>query len=294
MSRLVALLVAIGLIVGAVAVRNLIEEDERVDDGRQAVLRITCASEVAPACEGLGLRYETTTEDAAATADRLTADPDPDVDLWIVPQPWPAIVDDVRTRAGFDALFQESVVVARSALVAVAVDTVGDCDWACIGSAEHRVGSRALDSGPGLLQVGAAAAGYFGRSDFATNDFDPGFDAWLARLASSIVPAEAPVTRLLQSQAFFEIALSHEAEAETALASAAAARKEGLRLLYPAPVAHLEVAVAATGDLLVDRAEDLPDVAGSALVTAGWRPPADEPNGLPRPGVLVALREELT
>ena len=292
MSRLLALLVALALIAGAVVIRNAIEDDEPVEDGRQAVMHLVCPPEVARACEGLGLRYEVTIEDAAVTADRLSTVAEPDVDLWLALQPWPAIVEEERARIGLGALFDEVDAVARSRLVAVAPESAGACDWRCLGAGDLTLGSRRLDSGLGLLHLGAAASGYFDGSGFATNDFDPAFRSWLATLLDHVSAADQPVTRLLQGP-FFQAALSFEAEAAAALEAAHPDRRSGLALLYPEPMAYLDVAVADAGELLEDRAADLPRVLAEALGAVGWDASSDEPTGLPRPGVLVALRSEL-
>jgi hypothetical protein len=99
------------------------------------------------------------------------------------------------------------------------------------------------------------------------------------------------VTRLLQSRAFFDVALSFEAEAKAALASASADRKAGLALQYPAPMAYLDVVAVTVG---TDRGGDVIDLRSRmarALVDLGWQGPEQAPNGLPKAGVLVALQD---
>lgn len=291
MTRLLALLAAIGLIVGAVVVRGVLDDE---DDGTGSApragepLRVVCATEVAAACEVLDPReYEVTEEDAAVTADRMSGSEDPGIDAWIVPAPWPAMVDDVRVRAGRDARFEDATVVARSPLAIVAGGDPGDCGWRCIGDGTDRLGAPAPTSGFGLLLLGAAATDWFGTADFATNDFDPVFRSWITGLADRIVVTADPVTRMLQSRAFFDLAVSFEADAARTLDAASADRREGLSLQYPRPVTYLDATVAAVGD--ASRA--LVDVIGAELVARGWMPPEATPTGLPRPGVLVALRE---
>lgn len=292
MTRVVAVLVAVGLIVGAVLVRRAIDEDsgdDRSGPGETTALVLVCATELRAACETLDV--EIRIEDAAVTADALARDTI-DLDLWAVPAPWPEIVDDTRQRAGLEPLFGETTPVARSPLVAVGPEALDGCGWRCLGDRaadDLDLGARAATSGLGLLQSGALATGWFTTNDFATNDFDAAFSSWLAAIAAATTETDEPVTRLLQSQAFFDVALSFEAEAQTAFEGASEDRRAGLALLYPAPVAYLDVLVVDVGG----GAGEQPSRLGAALTDAGWQSPSDDGPNLPRAGVLVALRDLL-
>jgi hypothetical protein len=200
------------------------------------------------------------------------------------------MVDDARVRAGRDALFGEHTeVVARSPITIVAGGDPGDCGWRCIGDGTDTLGMPGADSGFGLLVLGAAATDWFGTADFAANDFDPAFRSWITGLADRIVVADEPVRRILQSRAFFALAVSYEASARATLDAASADRKDGLSLQYPRPMTFLDATVAAVGDA----GSAITDAAGSALLADGWSAPASSPTGLPRPGVLLALQELL-
>lgn len=292
MSRLLALLAAIGLIVGAVIVRGVLDDEDNGPESSpprgDEPMQIVCSPEVARACAALDpSEYDVTQEDAAVTATRLSGPDELDIDAWVVPAPWPAMVDDMRVRAGRDAIFDDASVVARSPITIVAGGDPGDCGWKCIGDGTDRLGAPAPTSGLGLLVLGAAATGWFGTADFATNDFDPAFQSWITALADRIVAANDPVTRMLQSPAFFDLAVSFEADATAALEAASADRREGLSLQYPRPVTYLDATVAAIGD----SSTELVDVIGAELLDRGWTTPDDTPSGLPRAGVLLALRE---
>jgi hypothetical protein len=284
-KRLVALAIAAALVVAAVIVRGVIDGDDdgASGDGGARSEQVVCAEEVRAACEAIGGRVE----DAAVTAAALSTADASRIDTWVVPEPWPGIVDDTRARAGLEPMFAEPPVrVARSALVAVGPRELDGCDWRCIGdraTTDVRLGGRDPSSGLGSLVVGALAAGWFGTADFAANDFDSEFTSWLASVIARIDVVERPVTRLLQGP-FFDVALSFEAEAKAELDVASTDRSEGLALLYPAPVAYLDVVVAGDGS-----AGTRDEVAG-ALAAAGWGPASAEASGMPRPGVLVALR----
>jgi hypothetical protein len=294
MSRVVAVLVAAGLIVAAILVRGALDDDD-TSGGRSGsdVLRVVCADEIYAACASLDpSRYSVRRQEAPETAAALTSDDAVDFDVWIAPASWPAIVDDARGRAGEAARFDvDATPVARSPLVAVGGDAIASCDWKCIGSATFSIGGAAPSSGLGTLQLGAAASGYFGTASFATNDFDSAFRSWFGGLTERITTNDQPVTTLLQSRAFFDVALSFEADAQGELDAASEDRKRGLTLQYPAPVAYLDVVAV---DIDPDRSREAAGVArtvGALLLANGWQEPAAEPDGLPKPGVLTALRE---
>jgi hypothetical protein len=297
-SRIVAVLVALGLILGAVVVRNAIDDgggDGSSDGPTSGVVRVVCSTEVYAACASLSpTRYEVRSEDAPQTAAALVAGGDPGFDVWIAPRSWPGVVDDARSRAGSTALFADDASpVARSPLVTVGGDTGDSCDWKCVGAGSFSMGAAAPTSGLGTIELGAAAVGWFGRPDFATNDFDAAFRSWLASFTARITTNDRPVTTLLQSRAFFDVALSFEAEARTALDEASPDRKAGLSLQYPAPMAYLDVVAV---DVDPNRARVAAGVArtvGSLLFARGWQEPASTSDGLPKPGVLTALRDLL-
>src|SRR5207253_6633406 len=160
--------------------------------------------------DAFDVRIEPTASTAAALA-TATAD-DPGLDVWVAPSPWPDMVDGQRQRAGLPTLFSTQEPLARSDLAAIVPESIGPCDWRCLGdraTKDLRVGGRPLESGLGLLHLGAFAAGYAGNADFASNDVDPAFEGWLRRLSGAVIDAPDPVTRLLQSQAFFDVALTY-------------------------------------------------------------------------------------
>jgi hypothetical protein len=300
-KRVLALLAAVAMIVVAIVVRGAIDDDSGGSgnpDGRTTAL-VVCAEEVRAACDalGFGARFQVTVEDAADTAARL-ANATEGPDAWVVPAPWPAIVDEARIRAGRSALFDEaSDALASTRIAAVGPDDLADCNWSCLGERaanDLKIGSRPLAaSGLGVLTVGAAAAGFLGSPDFATNDLDATFDRWLNGFADGIEPSPGPVLQLLQSRAFFDVALTYEAEAAPALAAASADRKAGLALLYPAPVALLDVVIAVGSGASSSDVDDLESSLRDALIDTGWSAPSGAASGLPSPGVLTALRDRI-
>ena len=134
--------------------------------------------------------------------------------------------------------------------------------------------------------MGAFTAGYFEEADIATNDFDQSFEDWLSSLAALIRVEPSPVRTILQSQALLDVALSTDQDATRQFVSAAPDRKAGLALLYPEPVASVDVVLAGSVGALDRTLSD-------ALAAAGWSAPDPAPTGLPNAGVLLALRERL-
>ncbi|MEN3274032.1 MAG: hypothetical protein V7636_2793 [Actinomycetota bacterium] len=296
MSRLIALVVAAGLIVAAILIRGVVDDDSN-DSSQQhdGPIRVVCATEIYAACAALDPgRYEARGEDAAVTARSLSGDDEPDFDVWIAPSSWPGIVDDARTRTGgTPTLVAEEERVARSPIVVVGGDGVAGCDWHCIGGKAFSLGAASPSSGLGTLELGAAATGYFGRSTFAANDLDTAFGSWLEGMTERVVTNDQPVTTLLQSRAFFDVAISTEADAKTELDAASADRKAGLSLQYPAPVAYVDVVAVDVDPARARVAAGVARTVGSLLESRGWKAPSSSADGLPRPGVLAALRELL-
>jgi hypothetical protein len=289
-KRAAAVVVALALILGAMAFRRAREDDGRpsaAPGGRAS--QIVCAEELRDACDSLGVVVKI--EDASRTAAALSGSGAPAIDIWMVADPWPGIVDDARVRAGLEPLFDDASIerVGRSRLGVLGLEGLADCDWRCIGdragAGDLRVGSRAATSGVGVLHIGALAAGWFDKPDFAANDFDGAFTSWITAAADALSVDEDPATRLLQSRAFFDAALSFEAEAAPALDAASDDRSAGLALLYPAPVTYLDALVVDVGGT----ANELADRVAAALLERGWSAPDDTPTGLPRPGVMIAL-----
>lgn len=293
MSRALAVLVAVTLIVVAALARGAIDDDgDGETDRESSVMRIVCGEELRAACDALSTTggVEVRVEALATTAERLDNAPadDPGLEIWIAPAPWPEIVDGNRARAGSSALFMQQMDLARSDLAAIVPESIGPCDWACLGdraTSDLRFGGRPLDSGLGILHTAALTAGRLDTTDYASNDLDTATQAWLRGIADAIDPVPSPVTRMLQIRASFDVALTHGAEAEQALAMASEDRSAGLSVTYPDPVISVVAVAAAVGDV------EVPDDLADALRGAGWSDVSDEPSGLPSAGVLTALLE---
>jgi hypothetical protein len=303
----VALVAAIVMVVAALLIRDRIDEES----DRDGTAQLVCATELEGACRGLdgsvgGL--EVTIEPAGTTAARLIGLPDTDIDDpgfdgWLVPQPWPGIVDSTRERDQLQPVLTPTAgVLARSPLViamredreqALRGVCAGPVAWPCLGDvagtpwddlgATFRGTVKAAHTNPtvsatGLVVLAQATSEFFdGRTDFFLADIESDeFTRWLTRLEDSAEPSAAPFAEMLGKYpaAVYDAVGTTEAEAGPALADASRDRRRAFTLLYPEPVATADVvlALAATGD----RDQDIEglatgDRALDALAGDGWR-----------------------
>ncbi len=305
MRRVLAVVAAAAMVVGSLALRSRMDRTE-VEDSQ--VLRLTCATELGPACEAMADdddRIRLTVEAAGLTADRLASADEGEVGLdgWLTTAPWPVIVDQQRQAASLQPLFgPESPALARSPLVlAVWKDRAavlnptcgGTVGWKCLGDAAGTAGGWAAIGGRpewgavkvrhappsstavGLVVLGQAVGSWFGRTDVSTVDLDDGaFQTWFAGLERSASAAASSLeTMLAAGQSQFDAAGTTEAEAGPLLARAA--RGKDVDLLYPSPMATADVVLAVPlGDTEAPatlRGVVQGEAGRTALAAAGWR-----------------------
>lgn len=302
MKRLLAVLVAVWMIGLSLYIRSRLDDDGG-GASSSGQLKIACIQELADACDALrSSGVDVIVEAPAATVTRLVA-AQPDIDGWVTLDPWPGIADaksgrTTPTVAVASSPLQIAVVGERAnALAAACGGTVG---WRCLidhvnqpwselgGRAEWgslRVGLPSTSSATGLLLYGNAVAGYFGRTDYGTNDFDAEFQAWNAGLRSTF--ADSTFTRFVQQYpAAFTAVGAVGAEVATGLGTRPA------RVIEPSPAGRAVVVVAAL------RERDAKDLAKrraltDALQRLRWTdaPVPTEQTGLPAAGVLLTLSE---
>lgn len=312
MRRVLALVAAAAMIAGSVAIRNRMD---RGKEDRDNPLRIVCAAELGPVCEALaGTPAHVTVEPAPTTADRLArvTDDDPGLDGWLVPAPWPQIVDG--RRRGQTPLFGDSgSPLARSPLVLVIDKALPDrtgcgpaVGWKCLGEAAGAGKAKPGhgSDGVGALVLGQAAAAYFGRLDLSTLDLeDPNFARWYRGLEQAAPPRASggsPLNEMLGTRfASLDAVATTEAEAVPAVRDSAL--RDRITVLYPAPMATADLVLAGVAGAPARRLREVAgaDALRKALVEGGWRvegapqppgPPLPATNGLPSPGFLDALR----
>lgn len=305
MRRLLAVVAAAAMVAGSIALRSRLD---RREEDRTNPLRVVCAAELGTVCDALRrTSARVTVEPAPRTADRLARAENPEIDGWLVPAPWPQIVDGRRRPGGLTPLFTDvSSPLARSPLVIVMSRPVADrcgSGWKCLGEVAARNQAKPGhpdpgDNGFGALIVGQAAAAYFGRVvDLSTIDLDdPGFAAWfraLERATPPLISGGSPLNEMLGTNfAFYDAVGTIEAEAVPVVTQAAV--RDRVTLLYPEPMATVDVVLAGSGSRLREVAGG--EAVRKALSDAGWRvdgrgtPPLPATNGLPSPGFLDALR----
>jgi hypothetical protein len=347
MKRVFAVLAAICMIALAVFIRGQLD-DEGSSDSRSSSSSggtVVCATELAAACFELDraepdvdVRVEDATTTQATLSDSAFDLEEPPFDVWLTLQPFPAMVADQRARAFQPAALDDAKgPIARSPMVVViwndrraALETSCPPDttwpWRCIGDVAGRpwgeVGGQAAwgsvkpshpvpdTTASGLFALSQATASYFGRTDYASNDFvDPAFRRWFEQLERAIpafpAPPRTPLDEMLsKGPAVFDLAGSTEAAAGPAVASSR--DKDRLSILYPSPATTADVVIAPVADSAqggrLTRLLESDEFAGM-LARTGWRvegrPLADGldavyelpgDSGLPRAGVLEALR----
>jgi hypothetical protein len=286
-SRILAVLVAIGMVAGAIYIRDRIDDDGGGGGGGNGGAQLVCDPVLEAACRAVS--GDVVVEDAATTAERVIGADSFEGDGWVTAGPWPAMVDELRETAGRTPLFGDGGRVVASARMAVVGPAETPGPWRAVGDAvggsDLRLGWRDPASGLGVLQVGAFAVGFFDGPDFATNDFDAAFRSYLEGIEDEAEVARNPLERRLQQGVSFAAAVvSFQAEAERLLEEAAPGRRGDLQPLYPDPVVAVEAVLAGTEDGAGDLRESLNE--------QGWDVPADR-SGLPSPGVLAALWQEV-
>ncbi|MEX1164727.1 MAG: hypothetical protein WEB03_14235 [Nitriliruptor sp.] len=207
MKRLLAVLVAVGLVGLGFLVRDLRAGGDGAlptlpGGGSSAAASVLCDEAFAEVCDALAAdgELDVRREPAGTTVDRLVALPDgasgEDLpEAWVTIAPWPAIVDEDRIRRGLAPLFDpaaEDTAIASSPLVLVTWDDRGEvlaaaCEGgviglACLGEAAGRSWSdlggpdawAAFKPGledPARSSLGLAALGAFTAAELDTLGF---------------------------------------------------------------------------------------------------------------------------
>ncbi len=304
-ARILAVLAALGMIVGAFFYRYGLPGGEDGGGGTggsgEAAGAIFCALELGAVCDAIdGAKVEpaaTTAATLIATRSAASAG----IRGWVAPGPWAAMVDEGRKLGSKATLFARTQPLATTALVAVARkgQFPAGCappTWRCIGDAAQdpgfRLGGDPLTSPTGLFSRAAALGGFFGRSNFATNDLDEQPDArpWLDNLNNRLAAAggfgAGSLGSFVLQQGSARIYLTTAAAAKTANLDGNA-QFDVIAPTAPAGITAGFTPTASSGGRIDDAR------VGQALRVAGWSAvgPGAKDDGLPSPGVLLALLE---
>lgn len=297
-ARVAALVLAAAMVAGALAYRNRQEGGTATGGGGDGPAKgeVVCASELGPVCDAVP---GATVEPVSTTADRLLAARsagEAGVAAWITPGPWPQMVDETRSQQSKKRLFGTPQPLAHTDLVAfVRADRLGACagnvTWKCLGDAAQApgflLGADAAQTPSGLFLRAALLTGFFGNATFASNDFQDA-RGWLDSVERQI---EAGASRNARDVTRFIVAAPEVAAFLTTAAATPQPVPSGFAVTVPSPrvsvTATVATAVGAKPDIARDRVVE-------RLVEGRWRAgPARGGDGLPSPGVLLALRKEI-
>jgi hypothetical protein len=282
MKRVLALAVACLLMAGALAVRNVLTDDDDdgdTDGGEEGDLVIACIPELEAACRALEREVaELRIEDPAATIE------DPDVDAWITLDPWPAMVELETGTSPFPGApvpvaATDLVLIAREDQVPSTCETV---TWTClVDQLGDLVAVPDPDSASGRLVLGHAAVDFFGPG-LASNDFaDPGFSDRLAALSIGGEPLEDIAVGLPEPVATGSLVVQ--------LAELGNRRES----FVESPGAQPATVAVVVAGRQADRVHGEPSFT-EALAELGWEIlPDAATTGLPDAGVLLALAQEV-
>lgn len=329
--RLLAVLVAVGLVFAAVQVRARLFPEASAP-AAAADLRVVCVRELAPVCDAITSDTPPVVEDAATTVERF-AEGDPGVDVWLTLVPWPELAAAGREQGGLPEVASTSspvlarspaVVVARRDRLRVLEPTCDDgrLTWRCVADAAGtswadldgdptwgrvKVGlDRPERSAEGLLSLSQATSDFFDGEEWTSRSLSStDYFSWLSELGAAVEQAagQTPLERmLLTGGAEYEFAGALEATAVPLLRSAPQ-RAGQLVVRGVGQVVTADVVVVGYGQAGSPAVEAAAAQVGGALVDAGWRagaaqPPSESPvpalpddNGLPSPAALEALRQ---
>ena len=296
MKRLLAVVGAVVMIAAAIVIRSALDDGGAGSTSSSGPATIACITELAAQCRAL-TGGTVRIEDAAVTA-RAIASGQTDIDAWVTLDPWPTIVNQLAQRDATGTttrLARTELVIAmvqeRASKLAAACN--GAVTWKCLGDDIGRpwadlggqpdwgtvkAGVPPLSSAEGVLLLGHAASGFFGTSDFATNDFDDAFLVWKSKVTTS---AATFTTFIQQFPAAFSAVGTTGVDARTGSGARPVAA------IDPVPAARAVVVIT---PLKGRRVPGFTSGLKDRLRDAGWSLDGlDASTGLPDAGVLLAL-----
>jgi hypothetical protein len=304
--RLLAVLGAVALVVVAIVVRGLIDGDDAnpSDDQRgqgDGQLVVVCATELLAHCralDGVTVIEEGASDTAAALVDRNDdVDTQVDVDAWITTSAWTEVVSSRRpgVLGAAEAVGTSPVVVAVDPARTGAVEAMCGAQalWRCLGDragagwgdlggdprgGSLKTGLPRADTALGLPVLASVAAGFFGGTDFASNDFDAqGLPSWVGSLTGPSGAGDRdPIGTLVTRKGTYS--------AVGTLQALTAGRAADALAPEPTVPATVVVARVAGGDDVGDV-----DALRASLEAAGWDAAAGPPRATLKPGVMAAL-----
>lgn len=139
MRRTLGWVAAVAIVLGGLAVRSW-RDDNDVDGSTVEAGQVVCAPDLTELCLGLAGAAIEAPEDTFARLIRRDAAPE----AWVTLDPWPAMVDDERQRAGLSPLFARQVQVASTSVVVVGwedrlqvLERACGLSWECLMSEDR-------------------------------------------------------------------------------------------------------------------------------------------------------------
>ncbi len=292
-KRLAALVGALLLVLGAVALRNFLDNDGRVSLGRSAV-PVVCDPIVFEACKAAFPDASVEQERPGETLDRLLSSPAPEPTVWVTADVWLEILASESARTRVTDPVGDATKLAGTDLALAAVEGRAQCvelSWSCLaeGGAEGgglELGYEHADSTVGILTRSDLIAAHFGRTDFDNQDLEsPEFGSWWTKMQRSLrVPS--------QGTAFVTLVVK-KGELDVApvpAALTAANSRGGVDVVLPVDHGRAITIVAAS---VAGARLDVGDLA-ERLTDTGWLAPSaitPDPDAVVDAGVLQALRK---
>jgi hypothetical protein len=294
MKRFLAITASVVMICVAIVIRSSIDSGGSGTTPSSGPITIACVTELATECKKLS-NVTVRVEEASVTAKAIAAGT-ADIDGWVTFDPWPEMTNalaraSVTGETKAMAASPLEIAMVRERAEALAPTCGGAVNWKCLGDAigkqwkdvggheewgPVKAGIPPTSSALGLLTLGNAASGYFGRTDFATNDFDSEFVIWRA----NVIAAPAAFSEfILKFPAVFSAVGATDREI------VAGRGNRDVSTITPNPSASAIVLLASVDSTrAAGKAGDLTKL----LRDSGWGP-VPPSSGLPNAGVLLAL-----
>lgn len=293
-KRIAAAAATVALILGAWFVRDRVIEDSSDENGHDAGAtppELVCVTELADICRSVAGDLPVKVAQAGDTLDEFAALDRPE-SLWLTFDPFPAMVNELRTARAAEAISFIATDVASSPISIVArpdstdelVAACGDpLNLTCVGrQTQLKPTFAATSSGIGIISI-AAAVGSFSNNTVDFNDLD--LLTWarsFRRSSSQVALSGGTAVQTIQTRSTFSVAIGAEAEL-------APARRDAFDVLYADPMVRADVTLMVPGD--TDAPGGLIQALTEALLANGWDPALPtEPTGLPVPGTILAIR----
>jgi hypothetical protein len=317
LKRIGALLVAVALVVGAILIRKAIGDDssdsQQSDGGSSnGAYSLICSTEFTDICGQLPDSYAVTVEPAGVTLDRLaTAQSSELPDAWLTLDPFPAMLDEIRSRASNlpPSVKTTAPVATTEQVFALPADRAAafqrECDTdpvgRCVGDLAGRkwsdLGATDVDgrvkpaiNDPdneafGLLTFANAVAGYHDRTSIDSTAWsgDSAFTSWLRNFVNNVgIIAGSTLNTMLVRESSVDVAATSTAEISTT----PRASEDGVTTLPASPGFGTNATLATFGE---DR-DEVAEILTTLLVGQGWERPAADEAPLPA-STFIALRQ---